>query len=86
MGLSQHSSAAGPTEPVTLYSPQQLADMLGVGLDWVRRRTQNRSLPHVRVGRKVWFTEAHVWTIVRQLTVEPVSREQARRGSARSLL
>jgi excisionase family DNA binding protein len=84
MGL--HSSAAGPTEPVTLYSPQQLADMLGVGLDWVRRRTQNRTLPHVKVGRKVWFTEAHIGTIVRQLTVEPVGREQARRGSARSLL
>jgi excisionase family DNA binding protein len=74
------------TEPVTLYSPQQLAELLGVGLDWVRRRTQNRTLPHVRVGRKVWFTEAHVCSIVRLLTVEPVSREHAGRGSARSLL
>ncbi len=71
---------AGMSEPVTLYSSQQIAYLLGVGLDRVRRRTQNRTLPHVRVGRKVWFTEAHVCSIVRQLTLEPVSREHAGSG------
>ena len=56
--------------------------MLGVGVDWVRRRVASKSIPHVKLGRRVRFTDAHVQTIIDRHTVTedvaPVTRRRAR--------
>jgi excisionase family DNA binding protein len=77
----------GNEAPPRLYTCVELASLLGVGEDWIRRRVQDRSIPHVRLGRRVCFTVAHVEMIIAAATVEPLPpRVPDRRGSARTRL
>jgi excisionase family DNA binding protein len=39
----------------TLWTPEEVAERLGVKLRWVRRAIERRQLPFVRVGRLVRF-------------------------------
>ena len=39
---------------------QQVANHLQVSLGWIRKLTQNGSLPHHKIGRRVRYTLAEV--------------------------
>lgn len=40
----------------TLYTPNQVAHILGVGSDHVRKLARDRKISHRKVGRKMFFT------------------------------
>jgi excisionase family DNA binding protein len=58
-----------------LFTCAEVAQMLGVGTDWVRRKTQGREVEHVRLGRSVRFTEDQVQGLIVKFTktVVPLS-------------
>jgi excisionase family DNA binding protein len=64
--------------PGRLYTCDQVAEMLGVGTDWVRRRTQLREVEHVRLGRRVRFTDTQVLALIERFTKRAVRQSTAR--------
>ena len=63
---------------VKLYTCSEVAQLLGVGTDWVRRTTQAREVEHVRLGRNVRFTEHQVQALIGTFTKTPVPVSSAR--------
>lgn len=49
----------------------ELAAHLGVARTWVDVRVRRREIPHLRLGRYVKFTPAHVAAIEAQYAVAP---------------
>lgn len=70
-------NAFGST-PTKLYTCDDVATMLGVGTDWVRRKTQCRQVEHVRLGRNVRFTEVQVQALIAKFTAPAVRASSAR--------
>lgn len=42
------------------HSPDEVADRYGVSNDYVMRQVRRHGWPHLKVGRSVMFTDAHV--------------------------
>ena len=61
-----------------LYNCSEVADILGVGLDWVRRKTQAREVEHIRLGRNVRFTAQQVEALIAKYTMKPIRVSSAR--------
>jgi excisionase family DNA binding protein len=61
-----------------LYTCSEVADLLGVGVDWVRRKTQAREVEHIRLGRNVRFTEQQVEILIAKYTMKPIKTSTAR--------
>lgn len=61
-----------------LYTCAEVSELLGVGTDWVRRKTQSREVEHVRLGRNVRFTEAQVQAMIAKFTTSVVPATSAR--------
>jgi excisionase family DNA binding protein len=61
-----------------LYTCEEVSKMLGVGTDWVRRKTQSRSVEHVRLGRNVRFTELQLQALIAKFTAKPIPASSAR--------
>jgi excisionase family DNA binding protein len=68
----------GTNTPVRLYTCEQVSKMLGVGTDWVRRKTQSRQIEHVRLGRNVRFTDVQVHALIAKFTTFSVPTSSAR--------
>jgi excisionase family DNA binding protein len=64
--------------PARLYTCEEVSKMLGVGTDWVRRKTQGRQVEHVRLGRNVRFTEEQVHALISKFTAKSVPTSSAR--------
>lgn len=45
---------------MTYYTPDDLAARFGLTREWVMARVRGGELPHLRLGRYVRFTDAHV--------------------------
>lgn len=56
----------------------ELAQLLGVHVDWVRRRVSERSIPFHRVGRCTRFTPADIRAIERAAAVAPTPAPRLR--------
>jgi excisionase family DNA binding protein len=69
-------------QPV-LYTVEEAAEMLGVTVDFIRRRYQKGEIPHVRIGRYVKFSQANIDAIVDQFTVQPSAAPTPRRRRRR---
>lgn len=57
------SDAAHPstTDELTTYTPDQVADMIGGSVWWVREMARQRRVPHLRLGRsKIMFRRSDV--------------------------
>lgn len=61
-----------------LYTCSEVANLLGVGVDWVRRKTQAREVEHIRLGRNVRFTEQQVEILIAKYTMKPIKISTAR--------
>lgn len=54
---------------LTVYTPQQLAEILDVDPTWVARRAKDH--PHHRFGRDIRFTEADALAFIEAHAVQP---------------
>ena len=52
------------TSQERLLTYQEVADRLGVSTEWLRRRVAGRTIPFIKLGRSVRFTEEHVTLII----------------------
>ena len=64
--------------PARLSTCDEVSKMLGVGTDWVRRKTQSRQVEHVRLGRNVRFTKEQVQALILKFTTKSVPMSSAR--------
>ena len=58
---------------MTLTTTHQLADQLGKGPAFVAAQCKTGQWPHLRVGKSIRFTDAHVERIMALLEVQPVT-------------
>lgn len=58
------------TTPAT-HGVEDVAAMLGKSPDWVKRRCATGEFPHLRVGRSIRFTAAHLDQILGLLEQQP---------------
>ena len=78
--------------PMT-YTTDDVARMLGKSRDWVRDAANTRKFPHLRIGKSIRFSEAHLQQIIALLEQAPAehatpigqltSRSRARRPRTR---
>ncbi len=54
------SKADSPGEARKYLKPQEVAELLGKSLDWVRRRAADNTLPHRFVGRDLRFIASEI--------------------------
>lgn len=56
--------------------PQQVADMLGKSVDWVRRKAADGTLPHKYIGRDLRFipSDVHKWVEEQTLAKQDPAR------------
>jgi excisionase family DNA binding protein len=64
------------------YTEQQVADMLEVSVDTVRRERHRGKLGYLRIGRRIFITENHVRDYLERQSVEPCPSESALPKSA----
>ena len=75
--------AKGAGEP--LLDVPELATELGVKPDWIYKKTADRSIPFIKVGRFIKFKKSEIdaWLVeqsVRPLSSNPVTRHHATRS------
>lgn len=72
------------TLPVT-YSTADVATVIGKSETWLAEQARRKRVPHLRIGRQVRFTEAHVTEIISAAEVRNATATQTVRGlTARS--
>ena len=75
---------------IATYSVREVADALGISHDTVTRLVRRGEVAHLRIGRKVRFTEPQIVALTEHLTVAPLvdddelttRRSRARRRTA----
>lgn len=72
------------TSGVAPLSFSDMAVRLGHSADWWKRRAADRTVPHHRDGRKVWFTEDDVATYLELTAVAPQRVDPLRSQTSRS--
>lgn len=70
-----YSAGGGPKR---LYTCAEVAEVLGVGTDWVRRKTQAREVEHIRLGNRVKFTDAQIEALIAKFTATAIKTSSAR--------
>lgn len=75
---------------VTAYPPEVAGPKIGKTAYWMRRKAQQKLIPHRRIGRELLFTDADLDEILRMFLVRPAPAVPAaspagksRRGPAR---
>ena len=64
-----------------LLSVTEMAAKLRMGRNTLARRIDAREVPHLRIGRRAFFTPQHVKEIMAMYEVRPLIRPQRRRAS-----
>lgn len=67
-----------------LLTAQEAADRLGVGKQWIEDQARAGLITHVRVGRRIRFSEEHLAEFVDANTRQAVSASRPFGRSARS--
>ena len=59
------------TRTLPLLTPKQVAERLGVSVDWVQAHATRKSprIDHIRAGKLIRFTEEHVKDFIRRQQV-----------------
>lgn len=75
----------GCQREIRVYTYEQVAEILGVGRDWLRDQVGKQAIPHARLGRHVRFSEEHLQQILDAATV-PVAAAPEIRSKRRTRL
>lgn len=57
-----------------LYTVEEVAASVQMHPTWVRRRVKDGTLPYIRAGHKLRFTEEHVKALSKSLEVVPIDQ------------
>jgi excisionase family DNA binding protein len=69
-----------------LFSTEEASAKLGISVDWLRRAVREKTIPHVKLGRRVLFSQQHLDQIIDRNTVTPVVTPARRPRGARTKL
>lgn len=71
-----------------LPTKKDLVDRVGMSIDYWDEQCAKQRIPHLRIGRKIYFTEEHIEQIIamheRRPKHVPTTDEVARRRSERA--
>ena len=63
-------SPSQPGDPHHLVNSEEIAKVLGVSAETIERRVRKKTIPHIRMGRKV--VRFHVPTVLLHYSIKPV--------------